>query len=412
MFCRAFSTLLMVMSVYFSPKAQAQTWTQIPFQGSNFQAVACSADGTKVVVVEIFRPTIAPTNEGPVWISTDSGATWNTSSLDIPSTNAWGPAAMSADGSKIFIGTGGIGAGRLGTIHGSYDGGVTWTATTAPFARWVSIACSADGETIIATAPNNGPGISYISHNAGISWTSNTLTANVVQGCCTANGAVLVAATPSSLYISTNTGTSWQQCNVPTETYQGLCTTWDGRKIFAMPKLSDRTQISSDFGNTWVTETNLPLGYSWVSAACSSDGAKVVGAGAISDGGPLGQQGIIFTSSDSGHTWTSNNITTNIIIREVTCCADAGNMFVAGRQGVWAFQTNAPPTLEASQGDASVSLRWVIPSQPTTLQFKMDLVQPNWGSIDAIPVTNWSALQVTATVPVTNSREFFRLSSP
>ncbi len=99
---------------------------------TNWQAVACSADKTKLVAI---------VNGGPIYISTNAGATWTRSSA--PSTN-WQAVACSADGSKL------VAADENGPIYTSADGGTTWITNSVPNSSWVSVATSADGSKIVA----------------------------------------------------------------------------------------------------------------------------------------------------------------------------------------------------------------------------------------------------------------------
>ncbi len=107
-----------------------------------------------------FQKTAQQPNErnlssGSVYLSTNSGATWATTSL--PST-MWNSPCSSTNGSRLAAAAG------YSTIYGGYrriytstDSGVTWTQTAAPRQNWTSIACSADGSKLAAMA--NGTGI-------------------------------------------------------------------------------------------------------------------------------------------------------------------------------------------------------------------------------------------------------------
>jgi hypothetical protein len=99
---------------------------------TNWQAVACSADKSKVVAVVY---------GGPIYISTNAGTTWTPSSA--PCTN-WQAIASSADGTRLAAAVGG------GAIYTSTDSGNTWISNNVPKTNWVSIASSADGCTLAA----------------------------------------------------------------------------------------------------------------------------------------------------------------------------------------------------------------------------------------------------------------------
>lgn len=94
---------------------------------TNWQAVACSADKTRLV---------AAVYGGPICISTDSGATWTVSSA--PNTN-WQAVASSADGTRLVAAING------GSIYTSADSGATWTSNNIPNKSWNTVTSSADG---------------------------------------------------------------------------------------------------------------------------------------------------------------------------------------------------------------------------------------------------------------------------
>jgi photosystem II stability/assembly factor-like uncharacterized protein len=99
---------------------------------SNWQAIACSADKTKL---------LAAVYGGSIYLSTDSGTTWTSSTA--PNAN-WQAVASSADGSKLAA------VINNGPIYTSSDSGGTWTSNNAPNAKWVSISSSADGFKLVA----------------------------------------------------------------------------------------------------------------------------------------------------------------------------------------------------------------------------------------------------------------------
>src|SRR5215471_1103413 len=64
----------------------------------------------------------------------------------------------------------------------------TLMPTTAPLASWTSVACSADGEHLVAAA-----GTVYFSTNGGSSWVSVLLPNSVSSANCSVDGKVFVA---------------------------------------------------------------------------------------------------------------------------------------------------------------------------------------------------------------------------
>src|SRR5215472_3740668 len=131
-----------------------------------------------------------------------------------------------------------------------------WTVTTAPSANWISVASSADGNTIAAL--QQGGEAVYISTNAGGFWTLSSPGNGGAVGsaiACSADAKILYFAGTTQIYCSSNSGTTWN------------------------PTLS-------------------PLA-NWTSVACSADGSRVAGASAFRRGSPSG----IIISPDQGTTW-------------------------------------------------------------------------------------------------------------
>jgi hypothetical protein len=106
-----------------------ETWTPRAFT-NNWQAVASSADGTKLV---------AAVFDGQIYTSTDSGTNWTPRAF----TTNWQAVASSADGTKL------VAAVHDGQLYTSTDSGVTWTAGDTNRA-WQAVACSADGTKLFA----------------------------------------------------------------------------------------------------------------------------------------------------------------------------------------------------------------------------------------------------------------------
>jgi len=132
---------------------------------SNWNSVASSADGTKLV---------ATINPGYIYTSTNSGANWTPGA----SGQAWTSVASSADGSKLVAGV------VNGGIYVSSDSGFTWTPRSLnvvnSFQGPGGLALSADGTKLVAadyggfiytSADNTTPGSAgylYGGQNASV----------------------------------------------------------------------------------------------------------------------------------------------------------------------------------------------------------------------------------------------------
>ena len=126
-----------------------------------WNAVASSADGMKLACAEI-KGIYTSTNAGETWISNSTPA--------LKSTQGWWTIACSADGKTLVAPV--SGNGEPGAIYTSKDFGQTWVSNNAPLGYWNSAACSADGKRLFAVASNIGL---YTSPNAGATWVANDL---------------------------------------------------------------------------------------------------------------------------------------------------------------------------------------------------------------------------------------------
>src|SRR5215831_1630850 len=159
--------------------AFAQLWTvwapggpPAPSVFNTWQAVAVSADGTRLAAGGGFYDYVCNTCSYPPWgenalyVSTNSGATWISGPIDL-----WQSIAASADWTKL------VAASQLGYFSGSgqiytsTNSGVTWTANTNLAANiWSSVASSADGSRLVAVASLLGNGSIYVSTDSGSTW--------------------------------------------------------------------------------------------------------------------------------------------------------------------------------------------------------------------------------------------------
>jgi photosystem II stability/assembly factor-like uncharacterized protein len=162
---------------------------------------------------------------GPIWSSTNAGATWTQATA--PLTN-WFNVASSANGTKLAAATLG------GPIYTSADSGASWTLSSAPNVGWAAIASSADGARLVAA----GNGVIYTSTNSGATWSLAFATATSVSWISVssaADGSKLVAAAfGGPIYTSTNAGATWTNAGAPSESWQAVAGSADGTKLVAV----------------------------------------------------------------------------------------------------------------------------------------------------------------------------------
>jgi hypothetical protein len=138
------------------------TWTGHFVESNYWSSVASSADGTQLFAAAAlpqFPLPTASTNSGAaIYTSTNSGANWAATSAPL---NDWRAVACSADGSKVV-------AAAAGWVYTSPDAGASWAAVNVPSLDWVSVASSSDGAKLMAASSTS----IFSSTNSGASWTA------------------------------------------------------------------------------------------------------------------------------------------------------------------------------------------------------------------------------------------------
>jgi hypothetical protein len=339
----------------------AITWRPSSVQGHRCQAVACSADGRKLVAAADL-----------IYISNDVGTNWTATSA--PSAS-WRAVTCSADGSKLVA--------VSDRIYTSGDGGVTWVLTGAPAADWTALATSADGARLAAvtrginmeTNINALHGALYISSDSGASWTRST--APDVGWSCVASsvdGTRLLAGAlprrvkgpdgrysfvgPGPIYLSVDAGASWEPTSAPSNTWASVASSADGSRLFAAGRDS-WLYISSDSGRTW-TQGYSPY-QDWSCVVCSANGRAVLSSGGnwicgLPYRGPWQVTGLpadfswalaasadgsrlvtaahqVDVSTDSGATWRTAMLPADLDWPAVACSADGTTMVAAANGG-------------------------------------------------------------------------------
>jgi hypothetical protein len=398
--------------------AFAQTWTQTSAPVTNWTAVASSADGTKLVAVA---------NASGIWVSTNSGATWTQTSAP---QSGWFRVASSADGARLAaVGepspiVGPPPLSYTGSFYASTNSGATWMSNNLPRVSKIgttsySLASSADGRMLAALISSSLGGALFTSTNSGAAWITNNLpngTWNSVAS--SADGTRLVIG-GFRILISTNSGNSWMLTNpvaasfVSSSADSAKCAAISGQLIF----------ISTNSGTTWAQSSASPT--NWIALASSADGSRLVAVAGRSHSlqNPV-VTGPIYTSTNGGATWTSNNVP----VHNWTCvassadgcklvAADAGNLStnipgatVGG--GIWTAQTPPGPSLNIAPTNGNLALSWTMPSTNFVLQQNPDLTTTNWADVTNPPVLNLTNLQDEVTLPMPASSGFYRLKTP
>jgi photosystem II stability/assembly factor-like uncharacterized protein len=394
--------------------ASGQIWTQTSAPITNWQAVACSVDGSKIIgAVATYDSTHINGNKpGPIYLSTNSGITWTHSSAPDA---MWQSVACSADGTKL------VASVSLGPIYISTDSGITWLMTGAPSNNmfWASMVSSSDGSILAATASSGGI---YSSTNSGTSWFLSDAASSITNYwpsiATSANGCNLVAignvkvneSFTGSIYASTNSGMTWTlQSNAPVATWLSVASSADGSKLIATTDRSDgRIFTSTNFGANWKqTSVIVPQ---WKTVVSSADGTKLA---AASLGFPLfGSTNEVFFSNDSGVIWSSIGAPpdANSDWDIVALSADGNKLFALANGGIYTWQSTPTPQLYSKRASNDLIFSWLVPSTNFVLQQSSNLCL--WVDVTSPPSLNFTNLQYQVTVSPSNQSAFFRLKTP
>lgn len=386
----------------------AQTWiqTSAPFVGWN--SVATSADGRIIFV--------AKAGYG-LWISTNWGSAWSLTAA--PNAN-WSTVACSADGLKVAATATVNPLHPLSPLYTSTNEGLTWISNTVPqFASMGWVTCSTDGSRLTAPDGTSTSGITTLcsSTNFGVNWVTNEFSfGRWSRAACSADGRIVYIGSTNSLYVSTNYGRSWMVVSVPGHTLSAIATSADGIKLVGTD--GSAILVSTNSGFIWTktsAPTNAPLSTPWTSVAMSADGSHMV---SVAGNSAYSMTGPIYTSSDFGLTWVSNNApleawgavaSSSDGLKLYAIDGNGGNP--SAPVGVWTSQSTSVPWLNLSLTNGA-TISWMIPSTNFVLQQTPDLSIGTWGDVTNVPVLNFSTLQNEIVLPVTSAASFFRLTMP
>jgi hypothetical protein len=287
----------------------AQTWTSHIVSPNSLESLTClasSADGSTLVVGSGSADNSGG-SLGQILISTNSGLSWQTTSA---ASNWWTAVACSADGAKIVA----VNLGTNNPIYTSSDSGNTWIPQSSPITYGAyGAASSADGTKLVVFGTyGTGPihtGI-FLSSDSGVTWTLAGVSAgnpnlgwNAVAS--SADGTHLAATSGGTglanyIYVSSDSGNTWTPANVFSEGWSAIASSADGSKIVAVGNGGIYT--SDDYGATWQVQPGPSRSLTlWSAVASSADGNRLL-IGTQQANVPL------YSSFDAGLTWVSNNV--------------------------------------------------------------------------------------------------------
>ncbi|MFZ4631818.1 MAG: SBBP repeat-containing protein [Patescibacteria group bacterium] len=199
----------------------------------NFRVIDSSSDGSKIVVTG---------NATDIYMSSDSGATWASSSVAV---SDWLAITMTRNGEKIAAGNSEVG----NFIWVSTDGGVNYLQKTRPSGTLISggLKYSSYGTKLVATVNNDGVDSKYFSEDDGNTWTEfkiqdTSINSFIISG---EDDKHIIALSGSNGYQSLDGGANWTSFN----------STLSGSLVAASNRGSDLIAVSgnniytSSFGN-------------------------------------------------------------------------------------------------------------------------------------------------------------------
>ncbi len=281
-----------------------QLWNLSGASSGNWESIASSADGSRLV---------AAIYNGLLYTSANYGESWTAANL---SALAWHSVASSANGSKL------VGVVYGGSIY--TNSGATWTAigNTSPY-NWSSVTSSSDGTRLVAVVFN---GSVYASTNSGANWfletaglpNSGVSSWEAVASSASGNNLVL-AAYGGGIYVSSNGGVNWALSGAPTSlNWSSVASSADGTRL-AATAVNGGVYVSTNSGSSWTVQAGVPTANCY-SVAVSADASKL--AAVVSGGG-------VYLSSNLGNNWTlqSGAPTTNWFA--ITMSADGSHVTAA-----------------------------------------------------------------------------------
>jgi hypothetical protein len=153
----------------------------------------------------------------------------------------------------------------------------------------------------------------------------------------------------------------------------------------------------------------------WRTVATSADFKKLVAAPVQFSGGFVAIPAPIYTSSDSGATWTQTDAPAQASWQAIACSANGSNIVLAG-YSICTLRTPFPPPplppsppLHIARSGAGLGLSWRVPSTGFALQQNSDLTTTNWTDVPTTPALNFTNLNYQLTAPFSPGSHFYRL---
>ena len=342
------------------------TWAQPTGLGAtqNWKSISVSSTGQYQSAVII---------SGYIWRSIDYGATW--ASVTAPGTPSWFSISVSSTGqyqSAVIYG---------GNIWRSIDYGATWASVTAPgTGNWRSISLSSTGQyqTVVMQSSYIWRSIDY-----GVTWTSVTAPGNpqwyYISVSSTGQYQTVVVAS-GYIWRSTDYGVTWASIVNPTTSDSRTISLSSTGQYQTAGVSSGSIIFSRDYGLTWSTYASYEVSPTVVVAATTSAAATWKGVSLSMSGQyqtAVIYNGLIYTSSDYGVTWTPQT-TLGIKNWRTISISSSGQYQTAGVDPGFIWRSDNYGATWTSRATNLTSLNWWCVSVSSTGKYQSAVAQDYW----------------------------------
>ncbi|HEX4341774.1 MAG TPA: sialidase family protein, partial [Verrucomicrobiae bacterium] len=195
---------------------------------------------------------------------------------------------------------------------------------------------------------------------------------------------------------------TWLLRNAPANnSWENVASSADGTKLVAVAvNGGSGIYTSTNSGASWTKQPNAPT-TAMLRVASSADGGRLVTT--------AWNASQIYNSTDSGVTWTTNLLTK--FWYAVASSADGCRLVANGGDRVFVSQTIPAPVLGLTMKNEKACVSWVVPSLDFKLQTSLDPGSASWADITNEPALNLTNLQDEVVLPSTGSG-FYRLRTP
>ncbi|HEY4416382.1 MAG TPA: sialidase family protein [Verrucomicrobiae bacterium] len=181
-----------------------------------YDGTTLSSNGNNMVVV-----TGNGAGPGVINTSANSGTTWSGNVSPNISGYGWTSVASSSDGKTVIAGSFGVG------VYVSTDSGASWRTTSLGNSLWKAVACSDDGTKMLVVNDNTSL---YTSTDGGVTWILAAIPANAAA--ISADGTKMFSANTNGVFVSSN-GNSWTNTDALALAWNYLASSSDGNKLIA-----------------------------------------------------------------------------------------------------------------------------------------------------------------------------------